>query len=123
MLQIFFILHAIAQRNVKITFLLDGIQVFLVYRESKNGFVRFEQLGRAVALMYITIDDHSFGQTVLRLHCANRNGQIVHITESLRLVGERMVKASTNMDGYTVLQRQLRGADRPTAEQQEQLDD
>ena len=78
--------------------------------------------GGAVPLMNVAIDGHGPADSTTLLHDPNGNGDVVDHAEALAVIGKGVVKATADVDAYTVLQRPLRSQDGPSGVQHEGVD-
>ena len=84
-----------------------------MHRGGEHRRVIAEDGRRAVALVYVEIDDGTAPHRAACLHAPGRDGDVVEDTEALATVGERVMRAPREIDGGPVCERRLCRSDRP----------
>jgi len=101
--------HAVFQGHVQSGMhLRQGIIPLSVHREGKYLVVGFEDGCSAVALIDVEIDDGRPLDQALRLQLTYGDSHIVEHTESLAMIGERMMRATGQIAREPVLERRER---------------
>jgi len=98
--------HAVFQGQVQSgTHLRQGIIPLPVHRERKHLIVGFEDGRGAVALVDVEIDDGRPLDQAFRPQLADGDGHIVEHTESLGMIGERMMGTAGQIPGQSLVER------------------
>ncbi len=99
-----------------------GIIVLLVNREGEYRGIVVKDGGGAVPLMDIDIDHHRTMDAAVGLQVPNRDRHVVQHTETLAVVGKRVMEAAADVHGHPSLQRAPRGLDASSRAKKRRLD-
>lgn len=73
-----------------------------------------EDKGSAVSLVNVAIDGHCPLDSTAFLHGSYGDGDVINHAEALAVIRESVVKATSNVDAYTILQRSFCRQDGPS---------
>jgi hypothetical protein len=109
---------------IKITIALGEREIpFAVHREGEYRFVLSKCVRSAVTLVYITIDHNGPLDDALLLKDADCHSDVVEDTESLAVIGKRMVRASGKMDACSIIHCRASCCNRGTCRAARSLDE
>jgi len=88
-----------------------GVVVLLMNRKSEDVGVASKDFRGAIAVVNVSIDDHSRANDSISLEAADSNGDIMNHAEAFAVVGKGVVEAAADARGKAIGQGALSGED------------
>jgi len=80
-------------------------------RKGKNGIIVAEDVGSAVAVMDVGVDDDGFFYCGVRLQTSNGYRDVVYRAEAFAVIGVGVVKPASEITGEAIAECELSGED------------